>query len=60
MSKGQFRLQVTYVFLFILSLFAIVGSVELGQEVPGIWKTICIITGALTFGKIIYLGGSNL
>lgn len=51
------RFQRTYIFLFILSLFAIVGSVELGQAVPSIWKAICIITGILTVGKIIYLGG---
>ena len=51
------RFQKTYIFLFILSIYGIVGNIELGQAVPSIWKAIFIITGILTVGKIIYLGG---
>ena len=57
MSRGQFTLQATYIFLFIFSLFGIVGNIEVGQAVPTFWKIVCIITGILTVGKIIYLGG---
>lgn len=51
------RFQRTYVFLFLFSLYEIVASIELGQAVPSIWKAIFVITGILTLGKIIYLGG---
>ena len=55
MSKGQFILQATYIFLFIFSLFGIVGNIELGQAVPTFWKIVCAITTFLTIGKIVYL-----
>ena len=51
------RFQITYIFLFVLSIYGIVGNIELGQAVPSIWKAIFIVTGILTLGKIIYLGG---
>ena len=57
MSKGQFTLQVTYVFLFIFSLYGMVGNIEVGQAIPTFLKIVSVITGILTVGKIIYLGG---
>jgi hypothetical protein len=51
------RFQIIYIFLFILSIYGIVGNIELGQAVSSIWKAIFTITGMLTLGKIIYLGG---
>ena len=51
------RFQRTYIFLFLFSLYGIVGNIQLGQAVPSIWKAIFTITGILTVGKIIYLGG---
>ena len=57
MSRGQFTLQATYIFLFIFSLFGIVGNIEVGQPIPTILKVISVVTGMLTAGKIIYLGG---
>lgn len=49
------RFQKTYLFLFIFSLFGMVGNIELGVEIPTIWKVIMLVTGFLTIGKIIYL-----
>jgi len=49
------RFQKTYLFLFIFSLFGMVGNIELGVEIPTTWKVIMLVTGFLTIGKIIYL-----
>ena len=57
-QKGEQRMnkfQKTYLFLFIFSLFGMVGNIELGVEIPTIWKVIMLVTGFLTIGKIIYL-----
>lgn len=49
--------QKTYISLFIFTLLGTVGNIELGQPIPTYGKIILVVTGILTLGKIIYLGG---
>lgn len=49
------RFQRTYLFLFIFSLFGIVGNIELGEEIPTILKIILLVTGFFSIGKVVYV-----
>lgn len=55
LSKLQKIVQGTYIFLFILSTFAIVGNIELDIPVPTTTLIVYVISTFLTYGKVIYV-----
>ena len=49
------KFQISYIFIFIFSIFGIVGNIEIGEEISTHCWLILAISSFFTTGKIIYL-----